>query len=100
MVFTLCGVVLISQTRRWHLCTANVLTAMCIGAALIESSRLNIMMMLIILMKLGGRYVGETPAPGEIGRGLEGRHDKDTLNASINVSNNKIYNKNLNYMAV
>lgn len=61
MVFTLCGVVLISQTRRWHLCTANVLTAMCKGAALIESSRLNIMMMLIILLKLGGRYVGETP---------------------------------------
>lgn len=47
----------------------NVLTAMCIWAALIEFSRLNIMMMLIMMMKLEGRCVGETP--GEIGRGLE-----------------------------
>ena len=39
---------------------------------------------------------GDLPPPGETGRGLEGGYDKDTLYASINVSNNKKYNENFN----
>lgn len=79
------GLFLFYRVRDGIYALQNVLTAMCIWAALIAFSRLNIMMLKIIT-KLGGRCVGEIP--GETERG--GRYDWDILYICINCQRSKI----------